>query len=95
MKDCKRHLAQVVMYPKPAVEGMARIGDDGEGDDEYYNEYDDILDQIELAEMRVNDQNQRFQEISVNLNDGDMNRPYTFNPMQEYDIKKDKSEVCF
>ena len=95
MKDCKRHPPQVVLYPKPAVEGMARIGDDGEGDDEYYNEYDDILDQIELAEMRVNDPNQRFQGVSVNLNDGDMNRPYTFNPMQGYDIKKDKSKVCF
>ena len=48
IKDCKRHAPQVVLYPKPAVEGMALIENDGSGD-EFYDEYDDILNQIELA----------------------------------------------
>ena len=52
IKDFERHPPQVVLYPKPAVEGMAPIEKDGSGD-EFYNEYDDILNQIELAEMRA------------------------------------------
>ena len=43
-----------MLYPKPAVEGMAPIENDGSGD-EFYDEYDDILNQIELAEMRAAD----------------------------------------
>ena len=90
---------QVTLYPKPAVENMARIEDNGSGD-EFYGEYDEILDQIKLAEMRAADRENgktdaNFPEVSVNLNDGDLNRPYTFNPLRGYDVKKDESKVCF
>ena len=100
IKDCKRHPPQVVLYPKPAVEGMAPNGGSG---DEFYNEYDNILNQIDLAEMRAADRENgvtdgkscNFPEVSVNLNDGDLNRPYKFNTVHPYDVKKDKSKVCF
>ena len=62
-----------MLYPKPAVEGVATIENDGSGD-EFYNEYDDILNQIELAEMRAADRENGitdgdFPKMSVNLND--------------------------
>ena len=85
---------QVVLYPKPAVKGMAPVENDSSGD-EFYNEYDDILNQIELAEMRAADRENGiteadFPKVSVNLNDGELNRPYKFNTLRPYDIKKDK-----
>ena len=36
-----------------------------------------------------------FPEVSVNLNDEDLNRPYKFNPLRGYDVKKDESKNCF
>ena len=98
-KNCKRHPPQVVLYPKPAVKGMAQIENDG-SEDEFYNEYDDVSDQFELADMRAADRENikssgDFPEVSVNLNDGDLNRPYKFNPLRGYDIKKDESKNCF
>ena len=95
IKDCKRHPPQVVLYPKPAVEGMAQIENGGSGD-KFYNEYDNIIDQIELTKMRAEDRENgttegktNFPEVSVNLNDGDSNRPYKFNPFRGCDVKKD------
>ena len=35
-----------------------------------------------------------FPKVSVNLNDGELNRPYKFNTLRPYDVKKDKSKVC-
>ena len=76
IKDCKRHPPQVVLYPKLAVESMAPIENDGSGV-EFYNECDNILNQIELAESRAADRENCktdgeaiFLKVSINLNDG-------------------------
>ena len=96
--DCEKHPPQVVLYPKPAVEGMAPIENDGSRE-EFYNEFDDILNQIELAGMRAADRENGitddFPKVSVNLNDGDLNRPHKIYTVYPYDVKKDESKVCF
>ena len=81
---------------------MAPIENDGSGD-EFYDEYDDILNHIKLAEMLAADRENGLDDgdetdlpkVSVNLNDGELNRPYKFNAHRPYDVKKDKSKVCF
>ena len=77
---------------------MALIENDGSGD-EFHDEYDDILNQIELAEMRAADRENGitdgdFPKVSVNMDDGELNKPYTFNTFRPYDVKKDKSKYC-
>ena len=94
IKNCKRHPPQVVLYPELAVKGMAPIENDGSGD-EFHDEYDDILNQIELAEMRaadrengISDGEADFKKVSVNLNDGELNRPYKFNTLARTTFRK-------
>ena len=81
IRDYKKHSPQVILYPIPAIMGKHM----GESE----SEIDDFEQQF-LDETTV-----QSSERHANLNDCNLNRPYTYTREEDYDIKQDRSKLCF
>ena len=82
VRDCEKHSPQVILYPKPAIMGKRS--------DESESEVDDFEQQF-LDETAV----QSSIGHATNFNDCGLNRPYTYTREEDYDIRQDRSKLCF
>ena len=82
IRDCEKHSPQVILHTKPAI--MSKRSDELE------SEVDDFEQQF-LDETAV----QSSISHAKNLNDCGLNRPYTYTREEDYDIRQDRSKLCF
>ena len=82
VRDCEKHSPQVILYPKPAIMGKRSDESESEVDDFEQQFLDETAGQSSISHAK-------------NLNDCGLNRPYTYTREEDYDIRQDRSKLCF